>query len=192
MHAHHVVATLPPDLSESTIENLGLDPARCLLKSVVTSELVALLPGMRSEHRSIAGDCQEVSRSLNILVADDAVVNQEVATGILEFFGHTCTAASSGNEAIQSYQQSKFDLIFMDLEMPGMDGLEATGTIRTYEAGKMHIPIYAMTAHALDGTLEKCLAAGMDGWVTKPIQPNILRDILGTISLRNGSSATAS
>jgi two-component system sensor kinase len=112
-------------------------------------------------------------------------VNQEVAVGILEVFGHTCSVASSGNEAIERYQQSEFDLIFMDLEMPGMDGLEATRSIRGLEHGVTRVPIYAMTAHALDGTLEKCLRAGMDGWLTKPIQPDLLKQILNEIAPRN-------
>ena len=70
----------------------------------------------------------------------------------------------------------------MDLEMPGMDGLDATRAIRALESAERRIPIYAMTAHALEGTLEKCLDAGMDGWLTKPIQPNQLEAVLNQIT----------
>ncbi len=184
MKGHNVVAILPPEVSDAFVAQLDLDPTKCLLKPVVTRELVSLILGVHAAHSEIQKESQTSTKPLRILVADDAIVNQEVAVGILEIFGHTCAVANSGNEAIQLFQQSEFDLIFMDLEMPGMDGLEATAAIRALESGVTRVPIYAMTAHALEGTLEKCLNSGMDGWLTKPIQPDVLKQMVNEIASR--------
>ena len=178
----NVIALLPPEMSDAAIKALGLNAASCLLKPAITSEIVSLILAIRSERADNHPRTVASSRSLKILVADDAMVNQEVAVGILEIFGHTCSVAGSGREAIEKFQQLDFDIIFMDLEMPGMDGLDATRAIRALENAERRIPIYAMTAHALEGTLETCLDAGMDGWLTKPIQPNQLEAVLNQIT----------
>ncbi len=188
MKAFNMIALLPPDSPDSLVSQLDIDPTNCLLKPVVTRELVAIILGMNAQGSRIGNENQSARKPLKILVADDAMVNQEVAVGILEILGHTCSVASSGAEAIEFYRQTDFDLIFMDLEMPGMDGLEATSAIREFENGLSRVPIYAMTAHALDGTLEKCLSAGMDGWLTKPIQPDVLKRILNETASRARSS----
>src|SRR5690606_30731250 len=96
---------------------------------------------------------------LHVLIADDAEINREVAMGVLELFGHTCETATSGVEAVEAATRSKFDIILMDIEMPNMDGLEATRRIRELEGDRYRTPIVAMTAHALAGTDERCLAA---------------------------------
>ncbi|MCA9192079.1 MAG: response regulator [Planctomycetales bacterium] len=111
---------------------------------------------------------------LRVLLADDAIVNQEVAKGILEILGCTCDIANNGQEAVIAAAKTEYDLILMDLEMPHMDGLEATRQIREYEAQGKHTPIIAMTAHAINGTEEKCMRAGMNAWLTKPIDPQIM------------------
>ncbi len=179
---HCVVAILPPELADADLHKLQLDSTLCLLKPVPTCELVSFIHGLNAGQLRVDGESNTALTSLNILVADDAIINQEVAMGILEIFGHRCTAASSGKEAIQLHESNNFDLIFMDLEMPDMDGLETTRAIRALEKSGRHVPVYAMTAHALDGTLEKCLASGMNGWLTKPIQPNVLKSILDEIA----------
>lgn len=176
----NVVAMLPPELCDVLVSKLELDPTCCLLKPVVNRELISQIVDIHAYRSTIRDDKQTIP--LKILVADDAMVNQEVAIGILEIFGHTCSVVSSGNEAIALYQQTDFDLVLMDLEMPGMDGLEATSAIRELETNGTRVPIYAMTAHALEGTLEKCLGSGMDGWLTKPIQPDALLQILNEVA----------
>ena len=112
------------------------------------------------------------ARPLRILLAEDNAVNQRLAVRLLEKWGHSVTVAVNGRRAVESWEQSRFDLILMDVQMPEMSGLEAVAEIRRREGALTpapHIPIVAMTAHAMEGDREKCLAAGMDHYVTKPI-----------------------
>jgi len=114
-------------------------------------------------------------RKLQVLVAEDNQVNQLVATRIFEKLGHQVTVVNNGREALAAVHAGKFDLIAMDVQMPEMDGLDATRAIRAVErAAGTHIPIIAMTAHAMKGDRERCLAAGMDGYTSKPIR---IRDL---------------
>jgi signal transduction histidine kinase/CheY-like chemotaxis protein len=107
---------------------------------------------------------------LQILLAEDNVVNQQVAVGMLTRRGHRVTVAASGAEALSLLERRRFDVVLMDVQMPVMGGLECTAAIRERErATGEHLPIIAMTAHALKGDRERCLAAGMDGYVSKPI-----------------------
>ncbi|MCY3770479.1 MAG: response regulator [Gemmatimonadetes bacterium] len=109
-----------------------------------------------------------------ILLAEDGIVNQRVAVLMLESRGHEVTVVNNGSEAVDRFKTGAFDLILMDVQMPGMDGLEATRTIRGLETGDAHILIIAMTAHAMRGDREKCLEAGMDEYLSKPIQAQLL------------------
>ena len=110
-------------------------------------------------------------RRLNVLIAEDNAVNQRLAASLLERRGHRVTIASNGREAVNAVAQSRFDAVLMDVQMPDMGGFEATAAIRAREASKHqpHVPIIAMTAHAMKGDRERCLAAGMDEYVTKPL-----------------------
>lgn len=109
---------------------------------------------------------------MRVLLVDDAPVNREVATGLLEMLGHNVVAAVNGQNAVEILEHTEFDVIFMDLEMPVMDGLTATKEIRNREQGmSTRTPIFAMTAHATGEIHQHCLDAGMDGYLTKPIQP---------------------
>jgi CheY-like chemotaxis protein len=106
---------------------------------------------------------------LRILLAEDNPVNQQVARRMLEKQDHSVTVAANGREALQAFEHQTFDLILMDIQMPEMDGFAATAAIRKKEREGEHIPIIALTAHAMIGDRERCLAAGMDGYVSKPI-----------------------
>ncbi len=113
--------------------------------------------------------------ALHILLVEDNPINQKVAQRLLEKAGHSVTIASNGKEAVDLLERQTFDLVLMDVQMPEMDGLEATAVIRQQEEGtERHMPIVALTAHAMMGDREKCLEAGMDGYVTKPVQPPVL------------------
>ena len=124
----------------------------------------------------------EQSRGLRILLAEDNPVNQLVACGILRKAGHTVEVAQDGSEVQPKLAAKQFDLILMDIQMPGMDGFQATAAVREMEKSTgAHIPILAMTAHALTGYKERCLAAGMDGYLTKPIRPKLLLQALAEL-----------
>ena len=118
--------------------------------------------------------------SLRILLAEDDTVNQQMATHMLELSGHQVTVASTGRETVDAWQKGHFDLILMDVNMPVMDGLQATLHIRTLEAEQEsgHIPIIALTAQAFTKDQKKCLACGMDGYIAKPVRRQaLLREI---------------
>jgi CheY-like chemotaxis protein len=121
---------------------------------------------------------------LRILLAEDNRVNQLLAVRLLEKRGHEVTVAGNGEEALEALDKQAFDLVLMDIQMPEMDGLQATAAIRKGEmkSGK-HIPIIAMTAHAMVGDKERCLEAGMDDYIAKPIRPEELGDVLKRYSL---------
>ena len=120
---------------------------------------------------------------LKILLAEDNVVNQKLALKVLGKQGYKVTVAANGEEAISLFAKNRFDVVLMDVQMPIMDGLEATNRIRRWEEGlSTHVPIIAMTANAMTGDKEKCLVAGMDAYVSKPIRPaQLMEAIDGTL-----------
>jgi CheY-like chemotaxis protein len=122
---------------------------------------------------------REEVRSLRILLAEDNAVNQLLATRLLEKQGHHVATVGNGRAALERLEKETFDLILMDIQMPEMDGFEATAAIRKQEesTGK-HLPIVAMTAHAMEGDRERCLAAGMDGYIAKPVRAKDLIDAI--------------
>ena len=104
------------------------------------------------------------------MLAEDNVVNQRLTVRLLERWGHTVTVASTGQEVLTALARQAYDLVLMDVQMPEMDGLEATA-IRAQERGTgTHVPIIAMTANAMQDDAEQCLAAGMDAYISKPIR----------------------
>lgn len=118
-------------------------------------------------------------RSLHILLAEDNPVNQKLAVSILQKRGHSVVVAENGKQAIDILQSDRFDLILMDVQMPLMDGLETTAAIRERELDTgEHISIIAMTAHAMKGDRERCLEAGMDGYISKPIHASELFEVI--------------
>jgi two-component system sensor histidine kinase/response regulator len=128
-----------------------------------------------------------------VLLVEDNAVNQKVAVRLLERMGCSVRIADNGAEAVKAYSESRFDLILMDLQMPVMDGLTATREIRALEAGRRETPIVALTANAMTGQLERCLEAGMNAFLTKPIELARLRETLERYGLgANASDAAAS
>jgi CheY-like chemotaxis protein len=120
---------------------------------------------------------------LKVLLAEDNAVNQKVAVALLARRDAEVTIASDGREAVERWSDGRFDLILMDLQMPDVDGLEATRLIRSRETGDERIPIVALTARAMMGDRERCIAAGMDGYLSKPIRSAELMEVLdGLIS----------
>ncbi|HYB19346.1 MAG TPA: response regulator, partial [Thermodesulfobacteriota bacterium] len=117
---------------------------------------------------------------VRILLAEDNIINQKVALRHLERIGYRADAVANGKEVLSALERISYDLIFMDVQMPEMDGFEATAIIRRKERETGgHIPIIAMTAHAMKGDRERCLEAGMDDYVSKPIQPQSLIEVIG-------------
>src|SRR5690606_25943218 len=122
------------------------------------------------------------SRPLRVLLAEDNVVNQRVAMAMLRKAGHEVVLVERGQDAVATTAAERFDLVLMDLQMPGMGGLEAIGAIRERERRQGgHLPIVALTAHALKGDREQALAAGADGYVAKPLTPADLFDEIDQI-----------
>ena len=191
-----------PELSTATIMMLTSsghrgDAARCqelgiaayLLKPIRQSELreaIARVLGAQPQEGAIPlitryslQDAREPGSSLKILLAEDNLVNQRLAVRLLEKRGHRVMVAANGVEALRALEKEPFDLVFMDVQMPEMDGLEATAAIRDKERGTgRHQQVVALTAHAMKGDREKCLAAGMDDYLTKPIRPVELDQVL--------------
>jgi two-component system sensor kinase len=154
---------------------------RYLIKPVKQSDLhsaIAQALGLQVEQPPGTLPVQkpaESGRPRHVLLAEDGLVNQQVASGLLEAHGHSVVVVNNGAEAVRAVERESFDIVLMDVQMPEMDGLEATRAIREWEktTGK-HIPIVAMTAHAMKGDRERCLQAGMDYYLTKPIQSKAL------------------
>jgi two-component system, sensor histidine kinase and response regulator len=138
-----------------------------------------------SGHSTPSSDGRKAGNGWHVLLAEDNKVNQKLAIGLLEKFGHRVTVASTGVEALELWSTHHFDLVLMDVQMPEMDGYAATEEIRRREAGsEQHIPIVAMTAHAMKGDRESCLAAGMDDYLSKPIRARDLTQMLEAITER--------
>ena len=134
---------------------------------------------------------QEARKRLRVLLADDNPINRELTIRIFSKRGHFVHAVANGRLAVEAFSSQSFDLCLMDVQMPEMDGFEATAAIREKEAaGKSHIPIIAMTAHAMKGDRERCLEAGMDGYVAKPIQADELIQVAESFTGNDQPAAT--
>ena len=186
------------------MENLGI--AAAMSKPVRQSELLHVLiqnagtAGEQIENSTAAevdatGGAKVVERepaSVKILLAEDNKVNRKLAETLLGRRGYAVHSVGDGREAVDTYRSQHFDLILMDVQMPEMDGMRATAAIRQLEeTTKEHIPIIAMTAHAMKGDREKCLAGGMDDYVSKPMKAQILYETIERVMAAD-SDSTAS
>jgi CheY-like chemotaxis protein len=191
-----------PELSTATIMMLTSaghrgDAERCktlgisayLLKPIRQSELreaIARVLGAKEQGGAIPlitrfslYDARDPASVLRVLLVEDNPVNQRLATRMLEKRGHRVALAGNGLEALEVLSKGGFDLVLMDVQMPEMDGLQTTAAIRERERGTgTHLPVVALTAHAMKGDMDRCLTAGMDGYLTKPILPRELDDVL--------------
>jgi PAS domain S-box-containing protein len=193
-----------PELNTATIMMLTSaghrgDGARCLelgvaaylLKPIRQSELreaIARVLGAREQTGAIPlvtryslQDARDPATSLRVLVVEDNLVNQLLVTRLLEKRGHRVVMTSNGRAALAALEEESYDLVLMDVQMPEMDGLEATTALRQREkeqGKRIHQQVVAVTAHAMKGDKERCLAAGMDGYLIKPIRPKDLDAVL--------------
>jgi PAS domain S-box-containing protein len=160
-----------------------------LIKPIKQSELLAALCGLlqpdvavtKTPASSGASD-QQHATALKVLLAEDNLVNQRLAVRMIEKLGHTVTVAGNGLEALARLNEQSFDLLLMDVQMPEMDGFAVTAVIRTQErGGDAHLPIIALTAHAMSGDRQTCLNAGMDAYIPKPIGYEQLKRAIGTV-----------
>jgi CheY-like chemotaxis protein/HPt (histidine-containing phosphotransfer) domain-containing protein len=159
------------------------------LNKVAPSRSSAKIPVIPREGQ---GGDESLSRGLRILVAEDNAINQKVVVRLLEKQGHQITVVGDGREAVAAVERYEFDLVLMDVQMPHLSGLEAARLLRVHEEGTgRHLPIIAMTAHALKGDRERFLQAGMDCYAAKQIQPEeLFQEIAKHVGLPRPSSAS--
>jgi CheY-like chemotaxis protein len=160
-----------------------LKVAACLLKPIRLSQLretmCQVLSGRERQRTTPHQKAHGTEMLLRVLVAEDNLVNQRLATRLLEKRGHQVVVAENGRRALEALERDSYDLVLMDVQMPELDGMAATALIRNKERpGGKHQPIIALTAHAMKGDKERCLAAGMDGYLAKPIQAQELYNLL--------------
>ncbi len=176
-------------------KTLGLEAY--LTKPVTLTELRETMQGTLGRNKGETGlitrhSLREARRKLHVLLAEDNMVNQKLAIKLLDKQGHSTHVAENGRLALDAWEQGAFDLILMDMMMPEMDGLETTRQIRQQEeaSGRPRTPIIAMTANAMRGDEERCREAGMDGYVSKPIQQNLLFQEIDRVMARMTVSAS--
>ncbi len=198
-----------PELAATTIMMLTStgkrgDGARCrelgvaayLTKPVGQAELLDAVvraagsrPPMENPPLVTRHSMREEHRPLRILLAEDNPVNQMLASRVLEKHGHRVTTAANGRQALEQIENERFDLVLMDVQMPELDGFQATARLRKMEEGTgAHLPVVAMTAHAMQGDKERCLAAGMDAYVSKPINIKDLFEVLQAVMEKSAVS----
>ncbi len=181
-----MMSSMGADSDVRRMQQLGF--AAYLVKPVRQSELLLTLQQVISQATALQARANNGHTTIprltrpdvRVLVAEDNAVNQQVAIGVLRRMGAHADAVASGSEAVEALRQAPYDIVLMDVQMPEMDGLEATRQIRCEESetNKPRIPIIAMTAHALQSDRDRCLAAGMDDYVAKPVKPQELYTVL--------------
>jgi CheY-like chemotaxis protein len=166
-----------------------------LIKPIKPAELLAgirkVLGQDETPSRAPArAEPRQGERRLSVLIAEDNHVNQRLAVALIEKLGHCATLAANGLETIAKWKEGGFDLILMDVQMPEIDGFEATRRIRIHEAGSgARTPIIAMTAHAMTGDRERCIEEGMDDYISKPVRREAIEAAIARIVNLNGAPA---
>ena len=182
---------------------LGSKPIRQseLIECLTTlSPLATAVGAPPAPHRTVAGGHEATGETRPeaspdstraLLVVEDNVVNQRVAVHMLQRLGYRGDVAANGREALEALTRIPYAAVLMDCQMPDMDGFEATAAIRQRESTDRHTTIIAMTANALQGERERCLEAGMDDYISKPVQIEALREVLGRWVGRDSRPASA-
>ncbi|HUQ70861.1 MAG TPA: response regulator [Planctomycetaceae bacterium] len=189
-----IVMLTSSDRSEDLDLCRKLGVSTYLIKPIKQSELFnAILQSLGAAHAEEWTVAQTSmprvsARPLDILLAEDSPINQQLAVGLLERWGHRVTVAEDGQQAIDAVKKRRFDMVLMDVQMPDVDGLEATRSIRVWEqeSGSPALPIVAMTAHALQGDRDRCISAGMDDYLTKPIRSELLFQMVERFATGDG------
>jgi CheY-like chemotaxis protein/HPt (histidine-containing phosphotransfer) domain-containing protein len=179
-----MMTSLGQQSNNTQLAELGF--TACMTKPVRPSELfkhltAALTGGENTDKSHSAPQHEQVmqfrSGPVRILLAEDNITNQQVAVGLLKKLGFRVDAVANGLEAVMALEDIAYDLVLMDIQMPEMDGLEATKKIRTSKSVlNPNLPIIAMTAHAMQGDRENCLLAGMNDYISKPVSPKVLAE----------------
>ncbi|UEM20026.1 response regulator [Skermanella mucosa] len=180
------VGSLKDELVGVEVDALLHKPLR---HTTLLTRLAELLGGAAPEGADpaeVPAEAAAPARRLRILVAEDNQVNQQVATGLITRLGHRVDIAANGREAVEAICNLPYDLVLMDVQMPEMDGYEATAAIRRLKGGRAEVPIIAMTANAMEGDPQKCLAAGMDDYLPKPVDRRKLANAIGYWGHRRG------
>ena len=184
-----VIVMTSSDRTEDALRTAAMSDARYLVKPVGANALLNAIRaafGTRTTHEAQpafpAVTPVRAARQLRVLVAEDNLVNQKVVEHLLKRRGHEPVLVATGREAVSRLQAERFDLVLMDLQMPEMDGFETTAAIRARERdGGRHTPIVAVTAHAMQGDRQRCLDAGMDGYLSKPIKAIELFEVIDRV-----------
>jgi len=196
-----MMTSLDRQQDEATMHAAGLDayltkPVKhallfeCL--SEVLSGSVSPAPSEQAGSKGQRGPLEPVPFALRVLIAEDNIVNQKVAVNQIRKLGCHADVVSNGLEALKALEAANYDLVLMDCQMPELDGYEATVQLRLREGQTRHTVVVAMTAHAIEGDREKCLAAGMDDYLSKPVQMEELRAVLmGLLPAREAEAAQA-
>ncbi len=168
------------DIMEDTQYGLSgyiLKPVR---QSVLYNNLLATMGEIAPDDTVMESTGEDVveAKKARLLVVEDNKINQKVIMGMLKYYGFEAEFVENGEQGLAAVQERDFDLIFMDVQMPVMDGFTATRKIREHEGDGHHTPIIAMTANAMQGDREKCLEAGMDDYLSKPLKPEVLNEVI--------------
>jgi len=173
------VTQVVPDLYPHQNPRIAAQIGKPIKRAELLRILSALATGQQlttQVNSSIDKGRAETYAGINILVVEDNAVNQEVALGMLNKIGFQAEVADNGQEGVDALEAGNFDLVLMDCQMPVLDGYAATGKIRKREGNGHRTPIIALTANAMTGDAEKCLAAGMDDYLSKPFEPEALEE----------------
>ena len=170
----------------------GLDGVRRIAKppgeAALRDALVAALGGATASVQASPAPASTAA-GIRVLLAEDNLVNQMVAVKMLQRMGASVEAVANGRAAVDAFASGRYDIVLMDQQMPEMDGLEATAAIRRREGDGHHVPILALTASAMDEDRERCLAAGMDDFLAKPLASKVLADALRRWTAPSGDEA---